>query len=73
MLQDLEKGRDTEIAYINGVICDHGRECAVATPFNDKVVELVSEAQARRGVNDFSYLSRFDALLEKYAQGVVAF
>ena len=73
MLQDLEKGRDCEIAYINGVICDHGRECGVATPFNDKVVDLVAEAQARRGVNDFSYLNRFDGLLERYAKGVVAF
>ena len=70
MLQDLEKGRDCEINYINGVICQKGRQYNVPTPFNDKVVELVLEAQARRGVNDFSYLSRFDELLEKYAQGV---
>ena len=70
MLQDLEKGRDCEINFINGIICRKGREKNVATPFNDKVVELVSEAQARRGVNDFSYLSRFDDLLEQYAKGV---
>ena len=69
MLQDLEKGRDCEINYINGVICDYGRECGVATPFNDKIVELVTEAQNRRGVNDFGYLSRFDGLLERYAKG----
>ena len=73
MLQDLEKGRDTEINFINGVICQQGREAGVATPFNDKVVELVSEAQKRKGVNDFSYLGRFDGLLEKYAKGVLAF
>lgn len=66
MLQDLEKKRDTEIGYINGLICDKGREHGVLTPFNDKVVELVREAQARRGVNDFSYLERFDALLATY-------
>jgi 2-dehydropantoate 2-reductase len=71
MLQDLEKGRDCEINFINGIICRKGREKHVATPFNDKVVELVSEAQARRGVNDFSYLSRFDGLLEQYAKGIV--
>lgn len=70
MLQDLEKGRDCEIDYINGIICRKGRESGVLTPFNDKVVELVTEAQSRRGVNDFSYLSRFDALLEQYAAGV---
>ena len=69
MLQDLEKGRDCEINYINGVICGYGRECGVATPFNDKIVELVTEAQNRRAVNDFSVLDRFDSLLEQYAEG----
>ena len=73
MLQDLEKGRECEINYINGVICQRGRECSVATPFNDKIVELVTEAQNRRGVNDFSYLNRFDGLLEKYAKDTLAF
>jgi len=70
MLQDLEKGRNCEIDYINGIICKKGRESNVPTPFNDKVVELVIEAQNRRGVNDFSYLSRFDGLLQQYAEGV---
>ena len=69
MLQDLEKGRECEINYINGVICGYGRECGVATPFNDKIVELVTEAQNRRAVNDFSVLDRFDGLLERYAEG----
>ena len=68
MLQDLEKGRECEINYINGVICQQGRERAIPTPFNDKIVELVTEAQNRHGVNDFSYLTRFDGLLEKYAK-----
>ena len=70
MLQDLEKGRDCEIEFINGIICRKGRETGIATPFNDKVVELVTEAQNRRGVTDFSYLSRFDELLDRYAKGV---
>jgi 2-dehydropantoate 2-reductase len=68
MLQDLEKGRDTEINYINGLICDKGRERDVATPFNDRIVELVTEAQKRRGVNHFGYLGRFDDLLKIHAR-----
>lgn len=68
MLQDLEKGRDTEIDYINGLICRKGRERGVATPFNDKIVELVTEAQKRRGVNEFGYLNRFDELLKMHAR-----
>lgn len=63
MLQDLEKGKKTEIDYINGVVCVGGRKCGIATPFNDKVVELVKEAEARGGVNDFGYLARFDDII----------
>jgi 2-dehydropantoate 2-reductase len=64
MLQDLEKGKKTEIDYINGVVCRGGRKCGIPTPFNDKVVELVKEAEARGGVNDFSYLARFNDIIE---------
>jgi 2-dehydropantoate 2-reductase len=70
MLQDLEKGRDTEIRYINGLVCEKGRERGIATPFNDQIVELVLEAQNRRGVNQFADLNRFDALLAAHAAGL---
>lgn len=66
MLQDLEKGRDTEIGFINGTVCDTGRAHGVPTPFNDRVVELVSAAQAARGVPDFGNIARFDDLLAPY-------
>lgn len=65
MLQDLEKGKKTEVDYINGVVCRGGRKCGIPTPFNDKVVELVKEAEARGGVNDFSYLDRFNEIIAK--------
>ena len=68
MLQDLEKGRECEIDFINGIICKTGQQCGIETPFNDKIVELVMEAQNRGDVNDFSYLNRFDELLNKYAK-----
>jgi 2-dehydropantoate 2-reductase len=70
MLQDLEKGRDTEIRHINGLVCEKGRERGVATPFNDKIVELVLEAQNRRSVNQMADLNRFDALLAVHAAGL---
>jgi 2-dehydropantoate 2-reductase len=63
MLQDLEKGKKTEIDYINGVVCRGGQKCGIPTPFNDKVVELIKEAEAKGGVNDFSYLARFDGII----------
>lgn len=40
MLKDIEKGRKCEIDFINGVVCKIGKEYGVATPFNDKIVEI---------------------------------
>lgn len=67
MLQDLEKGRPTEIDYINGVVCLQGREHGIATPFNDKVVEIVSAAQRRQALTSFANLQQFNGLLERHA------
>lgn len=46
MLQDLEKGRPTEIDFINGIVCRKGDEVGIDTPYNDKVVELVKREEA---------------------------
>ena len=53
----------SEIDYIKGIVCRGGQKCEIPTPFNDKVVELIKEAEARGGVNDFSYLARFDDII----------
>ena len=66
MLQDLEKGRDTEIGFINGIVCKTGRAQGLATPFNDLVVELVGAAQAARSVPDFANIDRFGDLLRPH-------
>jgi 2-dehydropantoate 2-reductase len=42
MLQDVMKGRRTEINYLNGYVSEQGRQVGVKTPFNDKIVELVN-------------------------------
>jgi 2-dehydropantoate 2-reductase len=41
MLQDLEQGRLTEVDVVNGGVARRGRAHGIATPFNDRVVELV--------------------------------
>ena len=41
MLQDLEKGKLTEVDAINGSVSDYGRKIGCPTPMNDKVVEIV--------------------------------
>ncbi|MBJ8499676.1 MULTISPECIES: ketopantoate reductase family protein [Acinetobacter] len=63
MLQDLEKQRPCEIDFINGVVSQVGKSLGISTPFNDKVIELVKSAERRKGVNNFSYLSQFDELI----------
>jgi len=41
LLQDVMRGRRTEIDYLNGYVCDQGRRRGVKTPVNDAIVETV--------------------------------
>lgn len=41
MLQDIEKGKLTEVDAINGVVSAYGRKVGCPTPMNDKVVEII--------------------------------
>jgi 2-dehydropantoate 2-reductase len=41
MLQDIRRGRMTEIDYINGYLMNLGRELGVRTPYNHAVLDLV--------------------------------
>jgi 2-dehydropantoate 2-reductase len=42
MLQDVMKGRRTEIDFLNGFVAAEGRRVGVPTPFNDAVVAAVN-------------------------------
>lgn len=53
MLQDLEKGRVCEIQQINGKFVQEGAKAGIPTPFNSKIVELVTDIQdGRRKLED---------------------
>jgi 2-dehydropantoate 2-reductase len=41
MLQDLEKGKQTEVGMINGFVVEQGKKYGIPTPFNDTVVKVV--------------------------------
>ena len=45
MLQDLEKGKLTEVEAINGAVSDYGRKVDCPTPMNDKVVEIIHKIE----------------------------
>jgi len=48
LLQDLLKGRRTEIDYLNGTVVAEGARAGVATPVNAAVIPLVKEVEAGR-------------------------
>jgi len=45
MAQDMQKGRRTEIEFMNGYIAAKGKETGIATPYNLKLVDLVMRVQ----------------------------
>lgn len=45
MLQDLEKGKATEVDAINGAVSDFGKKVGCPTPMNDVVVELIHKIE----------------------------
>ena len=45
MMQDIEKGRPTEIDYLGGLVVKKGREVKVATPLNEVVTSLVKQIE----------------------------
>lgn len=47
MWEDLQRGRKTEIDLLNGEIVRLGREVGVPTPINERIVQLVKEAEQR--------------------------
>ena len=56
MLQDLEKGKMTEVDAINGAVSAYGRKIGFPTPVNDKVVEII------HGIEEGKYKAGFDNL-----------
>ena len=45
MLQDLEKGKLTEVDAINGSVSDYGRKVGFPTPANDCVVDIIHKIE----------------------------
>ena len=62
-LQSIERGRRTEVDFLNGYICDRGRENGIATPFNDAVRAMVHEIE--NGEREMSMRNVEDAVFNK--------
>ncbi len=63
MLQDIKKGKPCEGDAINGVVCDFGKKYGVATPINDRIVEIIKKIQAGELKADKSNFSLFNDIL----------
>jgi 2-dehydropantoate 2-reductase len=63
-LQDIERGKKTEIEAINGVVATYGDKAGVETPFNDRVLQLVKDLENGILKPSISNLNRFEDLLK---------
>ncbi len=63
-LQDMLKGRPSEVHYMNGLVAAKGREAGIPTPFNDEITSMVE--QIERGELTFGpeHLSRLENLVQ---------
>ena len=63
MLQDIRNGKMSEVDAINGVVCDWGRKVGVATPINDRIVELIKLGQNGEITLNRDNVRRFDDVM----------
>lgn len=59
MLQDLEKGKKSEVDAINGVVSMFGRKVNVPTPMNDTVVDVIHRIEGGELTPSFDNLKFF--------------
>ena len=58
-MQDLEKGKKTEVDAINGAVSAYGRKVGCPTPCNDKVTEIIHRIEAGELTPGFDNLQYF--------------
>lgn len=44
-LQSLERGKPTEIDYLNGFIAESGKRHGIPTPINDRIIQIIKEIE----------------------------
>ncbi len=56
--QDIQKGRRTEIDFINGLVADKGDEAGIPTPTHRALVEVVKQVEKKDVEPDPSLMQR---------------
>ncbi len=63
MLQDIKNGKLCEVDAINGIVCACGKEYGVATPINDRIVEVIKKIETGELKATDENIRLFDDLL----------
>lgn len=64
MLQDLNNGKKCEIDAINGMVVEFGKKHNVATPINDRIVEIIKKCETGELKPCAENIKLFDDLLK---------
>lgn len=65
LLQDVLKGRRTEIDHLNGMVARLGAQVGIPTPFNSAIVPIVKEVEAGKRKPSLENIAPLKALLER--------
>ncbi len=63
MWQDIEKGRKTEVDFVNGYVMRKGRETGVKTPSNALVTKIIKEIEDGKKTPFLSNLKEFNDII----------
>lgn len=66
MLQDIEKGKPTEIEAVDGAAVEEGRRAGIPTPYLDMTIRIVEDITAGRLVPSASNLNLYRSLSHKH-------
>jgi len=63
MWQDIEKGRKTEVDFVNGYVVRKGKEVGLKTPANEMVTRVVKEIEDGKRKPEPANLIEFDSII----------
>jgi len=63
MLQDIEKGRKTEVDFVNGYVVNKGKEIGIETPANELVAKKVKQIEGREKSPGVDNLEEFRRII----------
>jgi 2-dehydropantoate 2-reductase len=63
MWQDIEKGRKTEVDFVNGYVVRKGKEVGVRTPANELVTNVIKQIEVGKKSPDLENIKEFDSII----------